>query len=338
MGKTADENRSPVKTFSLITLLALSLGYSPMGSCAAQPGKVYRIGYLALTPITDSPSPQRAAFLRAMEKLGYVQGKNLIIEYRSAESNVEMLTEAAVDLVEQKPALIFAVGTPTALAAKQATKAIPIVMFAADAVPNGLVSNLARPGGNVTGLSLLQVRISPKRLEILKEALPNAARVAVLWSRVHPAHAQELTSVGARAKELGVALQAFDVTRASDLQAAFARISADRPDAILVLLDYRTMIYRQFIADFAVKNRLPTMFGSVESVQTGGLMSYGPNLTELFARAATIVDRILNGTRPATLPVEQPTRIDLVVNRQTARALGLELPESLLLRANVLLE
>jgi putative ABC transport system substrate-binding protein len=211
-------------------------------------------------------------------------------------------------------------------------------MFAADAVPNGLVPNLARPGGNVTGLSLLQVRISPKRLEILKEALPNAARVAVLWSWVHPAHAQELTSVGARAKELGIALQPFDVTRASDLQAAFARIGTDRPDAILVLLDYRTMIYRQFIAEFAAKNGLPTMFGSVESVEAGGLMSYGPNLTELFARSAIIIDRILNGARPATLPVEQPTRIDLVVNRRTARALGLELPEPLLLRANVLLE
>ena len=327
-----------MKTLSLITLLAFSLGYSPIGWCGAQPGKVYRIGYLALTPITDNPSPQRAAFLRAMEKLGYVQGKNLIIEYRSAESNIEMLTEAADDLVDQKPALIFAVGTPTALAAKLATKTIPIVMFAADAVPNGLVPNLARPGGNVTGLSLLQVRISPKRLEILKEALPNATRVAVLWSRAHPAHAQELTSVGARAKELGVALQPFDVTRASDLQTAFVRIGTDRPDAILVLLDYRTMIYRQFIAEFAAKNGLPTMFGSVESVEAGGLMSYGPNLTELFARAATIVDRILNGARPATLPVEQPTRIDLVVNRRTVRALGLELPETLLLRANVLLE
>jgi putative ABC transport system substrate-binding protein len=309
-----------------------------MGWCAAQPGKVYRIGYLALTPITDDPSPQRATFLRAMEKLGYVQGKNLIIEYRSAESNVEMLAEAADDLVEQKPALIFAVGTPTALAAKQATKAIPIVMFAADAVPNGLVPNLARPGGNVTGLSLLQVRISPKRLEILKEALPNAARVAVLWSKAHPAHGKEMTALGARAKELGIALQLFDVTAAADLEGAFASISRDRPDAILVGLDYRTMMYRQLIADFAAKKRLPTMFGSVESVHAGGLMSYGPNLTEVFARAATIVDRILNGAPPATVPVEQPTRIDLVINRRTARALGLELPESLLLRANVLIE
>src|SRR3712207_2523085 len=174
---------------TLITLLALSLGHSLPVWCAAQPGKVYRIGYLALTPITDTPTPQRAAFLRAMEKLGYVQGKNLVIDYRSAESNMEMLTEAAEDLVEQRPALIFAIGTPTALAAKQATATIPIVMLASDAVPNGLVPNLARPGGNVTGLSLLQVRIAAKRLEILKEALPNLRGVAVLWSRAHPAHA-----------------------------------------------------------------------------------------------------------------------------------------------------
>lgn len=327
-----------MKTLTLITLLTLSLGHSPLVWCAALPGKIYRIGYLALTPITDPPPPQRAAFLHAMEKLGYVQGKNLIIEYRSAESNIEMLTEAVEDLVEQKPALIFAIGTPTALAAKHATKTIPIVMLASDAVPNGVVPNLARPGGNVTGLSLLQVRISPKRLEILKEALPNVTRVAVLWSRAHPAHANELKMVGARAKELGIALQLFDVTLMADLQAAFASMSSHKPDAILVGLDYRTMAYRELIADFATKQGLATMFGSVESVHAGGLMSYGPNLTEVFARAATIVDRILNGTPPATLPVEQPTRIDLVINRRTARALGLELPEPLLLRANLLIE
>jgi putative tryptophan/tyrosine transport system substrate-binding protein len=338
VGHIADGNGGTVKTLTLIMLLTLSLGHSSSVWCAALQGKVYRIGYLALAPITDPPPPQRAAFLHAMEKLGYVQGKNLIIEYRSAESNIEMLTEAVEDLVERKPALIFAIGTPTALAAKHATQTIPIVMLAFDAVPNGVVPNLARPGGNVTGLSLLQVRISPKRLEILKEALPNVTRVAVLWSRAHPAHAHELKMVGARANELGIALQPFDVTALADLQAAFASMSSAKPDAILVGLDYRTMAYRELIADFATKKGLPTMFASVESVHAGGLMSYGPNLTEVFARAATIVDRILNGALPATLPVEQPTRIDLVINRRTARALGLEFPDALLLRANLLIE
>jgi len=327
-----------VKTFSLITLLALSLVCSPMGWCAAQPGKVYRIGYLMFAPVADTPSPQRAAFLRAMGKLGYVQGKNLVIEYRSAESNVELLPEAAADLVDQKPALIFAAGAPAALAAKEATRTIPIVMFAADPVANGLVASLAKPGGNVTGLSFVQIRLSPKRLELVKEAFPKASRVAVLWTRTHPAHAEELKTVGARAKELSLTLQPFDVTRVADLEQAFARMNASRPDAILVLFDYRTLIYRELIADFAATNRLPTMFGSPESVEMGGLMSYGPGLAELFARAATFVDRILNGADPATLPVEQPTRFELVINRKTARTLRLRIPEPLLLRANVLIE
>ena len=326
-----------MKTLSLITLLALSLGYSPMGWCGAQPGKVYRIGYLALAPIAETPPPQRAAFLGAMEKLGYVQGKNLVIEYRSAEGNVESLPEVAADLVDQKPALIFAVGTPTALAAKQATRTIPIVMFAADAVANGIVASLAKPGGNVTGVTSL-LKLSPKRLEILKEAVPRASRVAVLYSRVHPSHAQELTANQARARELGLALQPFDVTLVEDLQAAFARMSERRPDAILVLFDYRTLIYRQLIAEFAAKNRVPTMFGSKESAHAGGLMSYGPSLEEMFTRAATFADRILNGARPQTLPIEQPTRFELAINLRTARSLGLRIPEPLLLRANVLIE
>ena len=327
-----------MKTFSLITLLALALGYSPMAWCAAQPGKVYRIGYLMLAPVADTPSPQRAALLRALERLGYVQGKNLLIEYSSAEANVEMLPDAAAELVEKKPALIFAFGTPTALAAKQATRTIPIVMFAADAVANGIVASLAKPGGNVTGVSGAQIKLSPKRLEVLTEAVPGASRVAVLYSRVHPSHAQELTAIRARAKELGLALQPFDVTRVEDLQAAFSGMSARRPDAVLVLFDYRTLIYRRLISEFVAANQLPAMFGTRESVDGGGLMSYGSNLEEMFARAASFADRILNGADPSTLPVEQPTRFELVINRKTARSLGLRISEPLLLRANVLIE
>jgi len=327
-----------VKTFSLIALLALSSWIAPTGWCAAQPGKVYRIGYLVFAPLADTPSPQRAALLRAMERLGYVQGRNLLIEYSSAEANVEMLPDAAAELVEKKPSMIFAIGTPTALAAKQATRTIPIVMFAADAVANGIVASLAKPGGNVTGVSGAQIKLSPKRLEVLKEAVPHASRVAVLYSRVHPSHAQELTAVGARARELGLALQPFDVTRVEDLQAAFFRMSARRPDAILVLFDYRTLIYRQMISEFAATNQLPTMFGARESVDAGGLISYGSNLEEMFARAASFADRILNGADPGTLPVEQPTRFELVINRRTARSLGLQIPEALLLRANILIE
>ena len=327
-----------MKTLSLITLFAFSSWAAPAAWCAAQPGKDYRIGYLALAPIADTPSPERAAFLRAMERLGYVPGKNLVIVYGSAESNVEMLPEAAADLVDRKPSLIVAVGVPTALAAKQATRTIPIVMFGADAVANGIVASLAKPGGNVTGVSSIDIKLSPKRLEILKEAVPRASRVAVFYSRVHPSHVHALAAIEARARELGLALESLDVTRLQDLQAAFTRMSTRPPDALLVLTDYRTLIYRQLIAEFAISKHLPTMFGSRDQVNAGGLMSYGQDRAELFARVANIADRILNGADPQTLPVEQPARFELVINRRTARALGFRLSEPLLLRANVLIE
>src|SRR6185503_244178 len=177
-----------VNTLAVIVLLVLSTWTAPIAWCAAQPGREYRIGYLSLPPLAETPSGSHAAFLRAMEKLGYVHGKNLVIEYRSGEGNVEALSEAVLDLLDRKPAVIFASGTSAALAAKQATRTIPIVMFASDPVANGIVASLAKPGGNVTGVSGVQIRLNAKRLEMLREALPRAARVAVLWSRAHPSH------------------------------------------------------------------------------------------------------------------------------------------------------
>jgi len=338
MNEVPKKNGPRMMLLSRVVLISLALSASTAGWCAAQPGKVYRIGYLSFQPLAEVPSGVRAAFLHAMEKLGYVQGKNMTIAYRSAEGHVELLSEVVADLLDQKPAVIFAAGTPAALAAKQATRTIPIVMFATDPVVNGIVSGFAKPGGNVTGVSSVQRELAAKRLEILKEAVPRASRVAVLWSQVYSSHTQELAAIGSRAKELGLTLQPFDVTRMEGLQAAFARMGESRPDAILVLFDYRTLAYRQLIAEFATRNRLPAMFGSRESVEAGGLMSYGPNLAESFARAATFVDRILNGADPATLPVEQPTHFELVVNRTTARSLGLRISEPLLLRANVFVE
>jgi putative ABC transport system substrate-binding protein len=327
-----------MKRLSLAMLLTLLPWLVSPAWGAAQPGKTYRIGYLSLAPLADTPSPERAAFFRALRELGYVEGKNLIVEYRSAEANVELLPDAATDLVELKPPLIFAVGTPTALAAKQATQTIPIVMIAADPVENGLVPSLARPGGNLTGLSLLDARLASKRLELLKEALPKASRVAVLWTRTHPAHVQTLPLLETRANELSLRLQPFEVTRTAELQEAFKRMSAARPNAILVLTDYRTLIYRSLIAEFAAQNGLPTMFGSPESVEAGGLMSYGVKVAELFTRAATFIDRILNGAQPANLPVEQPAHFDLVVNHKTAKILELELPEPFVLRVTRFIE
>jgi putative ABC transport system substrate-binding protein len=327
-----------VKKFFLITLLALSSWTGSIAWGAAQPGREYRIGYLALAPIAETPSPERAAFLRAMERRGYVQGKNLVIVYGSAESNIEMLPGAAADLVDQKPNLIVAAGTATALAAKKATRTIPIVMFGADAVANGIVASLGKPGANVTGVSSVQFKLGPKRLEILKEAVPRASAVAVLYSQVHPAHIHELKAIEARARELGLVSQPIDVTRLEDLQAAFARMGERRPDAVMVLADYRTMLYRRFIAEFAINKRLPTMFGSRDQVYAGGLMSYGQDRAELFARIAHIADRILNGADPRTLPVEQPARFELVINLRTAHSLEFTIPEPVLMRANLLVE
>src|SRR5688572_7587241 len=254
---------------SCLALLVLWAALAPSAWWAAQPGREYRIGYLSFPPLAETPSPPRTAFLRALERLGYVHGRNLAIVYRSAEANMEMLAEAAGDLVDQKPDVIFAAGTPAALAAKHATRTIPIVIFAAEPVLNDIVASLAKPGGNVTGVSGVQLRLSAKRLEILKEALPRASRVAVLWSRAHPSHTQELTAVGSRAKELGLTLEPHDITRVEDLQASFARISANRPDAILVMFDYRTVRYGELIAEFAIRNGLPAMFGSRGSVDAG---------------------------------------------------------------------
>src|SRR5688572_1892816 len=217
---------------SCLALLVLWAALAPSAWWAAQPGREYRIGYLSFPPLAESPSPPPTAILRALERLGYVHGRNLAIVYRSAEANMDMLAEVLGDLVDQKPDVIFAAGTPAALAARHATRTIPIVIFAADPVVNDIVASLARPGGNVTGVSGVQMRLSPKRLEILKETLPHASRVAVLLSQAHPSHTQELAAIQARAQELGLVLQPFDVTRLDDLQAAFVRMSANRPDAI----------------------------------------------------------------------------------------------------------
>ena len=296
-----------------------------------------RIGFLTLSPLGDSPPTDFLWFREGLAELGYIDGKTIDIVVRSGELNREILEFAVQDLVDAKVDLIAAAGTVPALAARKATRTIPIVMiFSSEPVIAGLVAGLARPGGNVTGVSTIQTELDPKRLAMLKEVKPAMKRVAALWTRFHPSHAAELAAVEEAAKFLGLALESYDLT--SDLLGARQKMERQLPDAIFVLWDVRTMGYRQFIVDFALKHKLPTRMPLEPYVVAGGLMSYGPNLQAVFRRSAAYVHRILRGANPADLPVERPSKFDLVINLKTARALGLKFPSTLTLLADRVIE
>jgi putative ABC transport system substrate-binding protein len=300
---------------------------------AAQTARVPRIGYLTLTPLGDKASSERLAFLEGLRELGYVDGKTVEIVYRSGEMNPDILEFAAQALVDAKVDVIAASGTVPALAAKKLTRTIPIVMiFSSEPVLAGLVADLARPAGNVTGVATIQTELDPKRLAMLKEISPSITRVAVLWTRFHPSHGAELQAVEKAAQLLGLTVESFDVT--GDLLGALRKMEARPPDAIFVLWDVRTLNFRQFIIDFALKHNLPTSMPLEPYVEAGGLISYGPNVQSMFRRSATYVHRILQGAKPADLPVERPSKFDLVVNLKTAEKLRLKLPHALLLLAD----
>jgi putative ABC transport system substrate-binding protein len=320
--------------------LGVSLTLAPIGIAAQQAAaRIPRIGYLTLSPISDKPSAERTAFLQGLRELGYIEGETIQIKYSSAESFVELLPEAAEALVEQGVDLIAAAGTVPALAAKQATQTIPVVFtYASDPVGNGLVASLARPGGNATGVSAMQPDLAGKKVELLKEVLPALSRIAVLWTSAHPAHMRELEAAQAAARSLGILLQPYDVTQLTNLERAFAEIESDRPDAIMTFFDYKTLAYRGIIAEFAVNKQLPTIFSSRLFVDAGGLMSYGPDPEESFHTVAQYVDRVLKGEKPSELPVEQPTRFELVVNLKTATRLGIMMPPPVLVRIDRLIE
>ena len=330
---------------SVVSSLALGdqshqLTAAPIGGTARQTtARIPRIGYLTLSPISDKPSPERAAFLRGLRELGYIDRETIQIEYSSAESYPELLPEAAEALVEQGVDLIAATGVVPALAAKQATQNIPVVFtYVSDPVGNGVVASLAKPGGNVTGLSAMQPELAGKKVELLKEVLPALSRVAALWTSAHPAHMRELEEAQAAARRLGISLEPHDVTRLTNLERAFAQIESDRPHAILTFFDYRTPGYRSMIAEFAIDQRLPTIFSSRLFVDAGGLMSYGPDAEESFHSVARYGDRVLRGAKPSELPVEQPTRFELVVNSRIVAILGINIPPSVLLRIDRMIE
>ena len=301
---------------------------------AQQPTKMPRIGFL-IGASASSISALVKAFRQGLRELGHVEGKDIVIEWRHAEEGkLDRLSELAAELVRLKVDIIVT-GSPTdTRAAKDATATIPIVMAAdSDPVGNGFVASLARPGGNITGLSRMSPELAGKRLELLKEVVPRLSRVAVLGSSTLPGNAQMLRETERAARAFRVQLQYLDVRGPKDIEAAFREASKGRADGGLVL-GGPVYSHRTQVADLAVKNRLPVIFPQSEYVEHGGLMSYAPNYADLFRRAATYVDKILKGAKPAELPVEQPTKFELIINLKAAKQIGLTIPPNVLVRAD----
>ncbi len=321
-----------------IGTLAGGLVAAPLGAGAQQAGRVYRIGYLGTFPPAQLGVRATGwnAFKQGLRDHGYVEGQNLIIEMRVSEGKTERFPALAAELVRLKVDVIVTAQTSSTLAAKKATTTIPIVMAAVgDPVGAGLVGSLARPGGNITGLSLLNPATAGKRVELLKEILPGATRLGVLGNPTNPWWTTLMVrEVEVTAQALGMHLQRLEVERPTDFEAAFGAATRGRAAALIVLEDSLMNAYIPTIVGLAAKNGLPAAYGLREYVDAGGLMSYGANVSDLFRRAATYVDKILKGAKPADLPVEQPTKFDLVINFKTAKALGLTIPPSLLQRAD----
>ncbi|HEV8613858.1 MAG TPA: ABC transporter substrate-binding protein [Methylomirabilota bacterium] len=306
--------------------LVLALG--PLAA-AAQP--VPRIGLLGDTPW----EPLR----QGLRELGYVDGKNILFEDRRAGGRIERWPDLAAELVRLRVQVIVTSGTPAALAAKRVTTTIPIVMaVTGDPESTGLVASLAQPGGNVTGLMQLGAGLAAKRLELLREVVPNLARVAFLWNPANLDQRSHFTEAQSGARSLGLTLQSVEVRTIDQLESAFATMMRDRPSALLMTADSVHQLRIDWIIAFASKNRLPVMYQLPDNVERGGLMAYGAVRDDLVRRAAMYVDKILKGARPADLPVEQPSKFELAVNLKTARALGLTVPQSLLLRADQVVE
>ncbi len=298
-----------------------------------QPGKVRRIDYLSALSVS-AESSRLDGFRQGLRELGYVEGKNIVIEYRFAEGKFDRLPQLAAELVRLKDDVIVTTGPTSTRAAKEATTTIPIVMaFDNDPVGNSFVASLARPGGNITGLSTYYPEISGKQLELLKEIVPRLSRVAVLGNSAIPGNAQALKEMKQAAAAFGVQLQYLEVRDLKDIETAFQETRKRRADGILVLTSPVTNSHRSQIIDLALKNRLAAIYYTAEWVEAGGLLTYGANLIDLWRRAATYVDKILKGAKPAELPVEQPTKFELI-NLKTAKQIGLTIPPNVLARAD----
>jgi putative ABC transport system substrate-binding protein len=326
---------------AFMTLIAGGLLAVPFTAEAQRATKVYRIGILGnAAPTSAQAIPLWEAFRAELRERGYLEGKNFVMEYRWTEGRLERFSSLATELVALKVDLIVSIGTAGVRAAQQATSAIPIVMvYVVDPVVAGLVHSLARPDGNVTGVAFgAGIEIVSKHLELLKEAIPKVSRVAVLSEPAHPLDAGYRREVLAAAGVLGVMLQFYGVRDPNELEVAFAEMIKARAGALLGLTQPFAFVHARRIADLAVKNRLPAMFAFRESVEAGGLMAYAANAPDMFRRAAIYVDKILKGAKPGDLPIEQPTKFELVINLKTAKALGLTIPQSLLIRADEIIQ
>jgi putative ABC transport system substrate-binding protein len=318
---------------------SLGLLTAPRASEAQQPAKIARLGILGAG---SAAGVRLEAFIQGLRDLGYVEGRNLVIEYRNHEGKEERLPALAAELVALKVDVILAVSTLPALAAMKVTRTLPIVFAAAaEPVTSGLVTSLARPGGNVTGMSAVAPELVGKCLELLKQTVPGVTRGVILWQPGAPDERTDkdmLKEAEVASRALGVRLQAVKARRPEDLERAFSDITKARAGALIVLTSVMFINERRRLVDLAAKNRLPTVYPQRDFVDVGGLMSYGPNGPDLFRRAATLVDKILKGAKPADLPVEQPTKFELVINLKTAKAIGLTVPQSLLARADQVIE
>jgi putative ABC transport system substrate-binding protein len=310
---------------------------APVASLAQQkPAKIARIGYLQ--PVV--PQNNTSAFLedlrQGLQDLGYTEGKNLQLEVRWGEGKLDRMPALAAELVRLKVDVIVAVSSPSVLAAKQATQTIPIVMpLSSDPVGDGLVASLARPGGNITGLSMMSPEAGAKRLQLLREVFPKLFRpVAVLWNPDYAGMAARFRQTQGAAPAVGLGVRSVEVRDSRELERALESMDRERPDALVLLADPLTMSQRLRIVEFAAEERLPAVYETSQFVDAGGLMSYGPNTDELVRRSATYVDKILKGAKPGDLPIEQPVKFELVINLKTAKALEMAIPQSVLLQAD----
>jgi putative ABC transport system substrate-binding protein len=318
--------------------LAVALLAVPRAAQGQTPAKVPRIGFLSVLSLTDNPHDLEA-FQQGLRELGYVEGQNIAIEYRFAEGRPERLPALAAELVRLKVDVIVTAAPAAPEAAQRATNTIPIVFaVVGDPVAVGLVASVARPGGNITGLSSMAPEVVGKQLELLKEVAPKISRMAVLQNPSNQAHPPTLRQAEGAARALGVQLHIVQAGSPAEIEAAFATMSSQRAGGVLVLRDSFFLAQRAQIAALAAKDRLPSVYGLKEQAEAGGLMAYGASTPPMYRRAATYVDKILKGAKPADLPVEQPTKFELVINLKTAKALGLTIPQSLLQRADEVIQ
>ena len=322
--------RKTVTSFALTVMLSALC----FPAAAQQAKKVPRIGYLGATSRSTNPA-RIEAFRQGLSELGYVEGKNIVIEYRFAEGKLDRFPALASELVRLKVDVVLTGGPIATRSAKQATATIPIVMaYDDDPVGSGFVTSLARPGGNITGLSTLAPEISGKQMELLKEIVPKVSRVAVLGNAIQPGNPQALREINLVADAFGVQLQYLEIQAPKGIETAFQAASKGRADAILVMASPITFSQRRQVAELAVKSRLPAIYSRPEYVEDGGLVFYGVSYTDLFRRAATYVDKILKGTKPADLPVEQPKKFEFIINLKAAKQIGLTIPPNVLVRAD----